>query len=297
MFRRSATIAGGILIATLLLAACSISGDDEGSDPTVTATDAPAPESTSTATLEPTATEAPSETPEPTSTPEPTPTATETPTPEPTPTSTATPTATPIPIVENPFADAPSPDLVLENYTISYSGEVETPEGGTETIEIFIEQSSPDHYHLRAGAADAEVEIWVIAGATYFRDPDDGSVFQVPTTVDPGLISPAAYLIQVPDPSNVPEALAVGEEDVDGRPATHYSVTAEQIEQFGLADEDETVIDPEGDIDIWVDNELGFISRMEFDVDWTDENGERQSAVIDLLVSNVGTTPEIVAPI
>lgn len=288
LFRSRYLILGAVLIATLLFAACSINGDDD--DASSTATDDPAPEFTATQVPEPTATE-----PDPTATPEPTATstATATATPEPTSTPTATPTPTPIPIEENPFADVPSPDLVLENYTVTYNAEIETPEGELETIDIFIEQSSPDRYHLRAGA---ETEIWVIDGATYFRNPDDGSVFQVPTAVDPGLVSPAAYLIQVPNPASIPEALRVGEEDVDGRPAIHYSVDADQIEQFGLAD-DETVTDPEGDVDVWIDQELGFISRMEIDVDWTDESGARQSAVINFIISDVGSTAEIAPPV
>ncbi len=36
---------------------------------------------------------------------------------------------------------------------------------------------------------------------------------------------------------------------------------------------------------------------MVLDVEWTDENGARQHANIDLLVTAVGSTPEIQAPI
>lgn len=283
-------------MAALILASCSISGGDDDDDsppPTATATDEPAntatlaPELTETETAAPTATG--TATPEPTSSP----TATASPTATSTPTSTSTPTATPIPIVQNPFENVPPPDIVLENYKVIYAGEVITPEGGTETLDIAIEQSSPTRYHLKAGE---EVEIWVIEDATYFRNPDDGSIFQIPSAVDPGLVSPAAYLIQVPDPANVPEALSTGEEEVDGRPAAHYSVSADQIGAFGLA-EGETINDPEGTIEIWIDNELGFISQMDIDVEWTDENGTRQSADIDLLVFDVGTTGEIAPPI
>lgn len=299
MFRRYAWIAIGVLITTMLVAACSISGgdDDESDDsaPTVTEASQPDQDLTPTATTAASATATPENTATPTNTPEPTATATatQTSTPTPSPTPTATPTATPIPIVENPFADAPSADAVLENYTVDYSGTFETPEGGTESIEIFIEQSDSTHYHLRAGE---DVEIWVVGDTTYFRNPDDGSIFPIPAAVDPGLVSPAAYLIQVPDPANVPQALSVGVDDIDGRPATHFSVDADQINQFGLAD-DQEITDPEGDIDIWIDQELGFISQMEMDVEWTDEEGVRQSAVLSLLISRVGTTPEIVAPV
>jgi len=296
VFCRFTRVLFGMLLIALVATGCSISGDDDdGDEDTVNATEASQPEPSPTDAVEPTATLAPEVTATSTHTPEPTATATatETATPEPTPTATATATATPIPIVDNPFADVAPPDAVLENYTVDYAGEFQLPEGGTETIEMFIEQSDPAHYHLRVGA---EVEIWVIGAETYFRNPDDGSVFPVPSAVDPGLVSPAAYLIQVPNPANVPEALAVGEEDIDGRSATHYSVTAEQFAQFGLT-EDQTVIDPEGDIDVWIDQELGFISRMIMDVEWTDETGTRQAVMLEFTITMVGTTPEVVAPI
>ena len=279
-----------IIAITTILSACSISGDSDDPDPSPTevadiaptATDAP---DVPTATTEPTATATATTTPTSTATPEPTATATATPSP--------TPTATPIPIVQNPFADAPSPDLVLENYTITYFGEFDTENTDPETLDLFVEQSSPAHYHLRAGT---EVELWVIEDATYFRNPEDGSVFQIPSAVDPGLISPAAYLIQVPNPANVPQALEVGTDEVEGRPATHYSVSGDLIALFNQA-EDQTVNDPEGEINVWIDQELGFVSKMDVDMEWTDETGVRQSAIIDLVVSMVGTTAEISAPV
>ncbi len=295
MIRRVLSIVVGVLMLASFLAACSISGDDDDDIDVPTVTEAPQPAMSPTATTEESPTETAASTETPTNTPEPTATATSTSTatPEPTSTPTATPTATPIPIVDTPFANAPTLDSVLENYTVTYNGEFKNPDGSTESIDIFVEQSDPTHYHLKVGT---DVEIWSIETETYFRNPADGSVFLIPSAVDPGLVSPAAYLIQVPNPENVPQALSVGTEDVGGRPATHYSVTADQIDKFGLAD-DQTVVDPVGDVDIWVDQELGFISQMKMDVDWTDESGTRQSAVLDLLITNVGSTAEITAPI
>jgi hypothetical protein len=295
VIRRALSILLGVMMLASFVAACSISGDDDDDNDSPTVTEAPQPAVSPTPTTVASPTETAASTERPTSTPEPTPTATSTSTatPEPTPTPTATPTATPIPIVDAPFANAPTLDSVLENYTVTYNGEFENPDGSIESIAIFVEQSNPTHYHLKVGT---DVEIWFIEAATYFRNPADGSVFLIPSAVDPGLVSPAAYLIQVPNPEKVPQALSVGTEDVGGRPATHYSVTADQIDKFGLVD-DQTVNDPEGDVDIWVDQELGFISQMKMDVDWTDETGTRQSAVLDLLISNVGSTAEIVAPI
>jgi hypothetical protein len=273
----------------MFIAACSVGGGEDDVTPTEIA-DAIPPSATGavapSATPEPTGTATATSTSTSTSTPEPTAT------PSPTPTRTPTPTATPFPEIENPFANLPQPDQVLENFTLSYTGAFGTPDGGTESIEIFIEQSSPTRYHLRTGAG---VEIWVVEDATYFRNPD-GSVFQIQSAVDPVLISPAAYLIQIPNPVDVPSALEIGEDEVEGRPATHYRVDADQVHQFGL-DAERTVADPEGQIDVWIDRELGFVSRLDMDVNWTDENGQAQSAVADLTVSAIGTTAEVQPPI
>ncbi len=287
-------ICGG-LVLSLVLSACSLS-ESNNDDPataaaTVTADTVP-PSATESGAPTSTALPSPTEQATATSTETPEPTATSSPTATPSPTPTSTPTATPIPVIENPFDNVPQPDTVLENFTVSYQGEFATPEGGVESIEVFIEQSSPTRYHLRAAAG---VEIWVIDDATFFRNPD-GSVFQIQSAIDPVLVSPAAYLIQIPNPADVPSALQVGQEEIEGRLATHYQVDADQIGQFGLA-QDQTVTDPEGEIDIWIDVELGFISRMHVDVEWTNESGARQSAVAELLVSAVGTTQEIQAPI
>lgn len=281
--RRSPLVTCGLLLMALILTACSVTGDDDDDDASPTA-DAPAP----TATVEPSATETPEPSPTSTATPEPTPTATITPTP----TNTPPPSPTPLPEVANPFENLTQPDEVLENFTLSYRGEFGTPDGGVDSIEIEIEQSSPSRYHLRTGAG---VEIWVIDDQTYFRNPD-GSVFPIQSAIDPILISPAAYLIQIPDPQSVPAALEVGREDVEGRPATRYSVDANEIELFGLSGE-QAVEDAEGRIEVWIDEELGFISRLRVDVTWVDENGEERDARSRLLVSNVGATPEIQPPV
>lgn len=301
MSRTVARVCVPLLFLPLLVAGCSIFDSGEDSEPTATVaakTDASATatsEDVAVASVTMAPTTAPTTAPTPSATPTTAPTATATPSPTPTltPTPEPTATATPIPIAENPFLNVPSPDVVLENYTVTYTGVFETPQDGQQTLEIFIEQSGPNRYHLRAGP---EVEIWVIDTATYFKNPDDGAIFLIPSAVDPGLVSPAAYLIQVPNPANVPQALVIGQESIDGRPATHYRATADQVQQLGLAD-DQTMIDPEGVFDIWIDAELGYISQMLIDVEWTDENGERQASDIDLIITRVGSTPEVVAPI
>lgn len=277
----------------LLLASCSINGDDDDEDVTRLET----PEATvtvaATATAEPTSTPEPSPTATATATPTPSPTATSTPTPSP------TPTATPLPVIEDPFADVPMPDAVLENYTLAYTATFASEGATRDYIEVRIEQHSPTSYHVRA-SGDPETgreafEIWVVGEQTYLRDPA-GGVFELPSNVDATLFSPSAYVILTPDVIGIPRALEHGQEEVEGRQTTHYHVDAQYLSQLGLAN-GAPVEDPAGDIDIWVDNEQGFVVRMEVNVGWTDENGVRQTAGVDYLVSAVGSTAEIGPPV
>lgn len=281
----------------LVLASCSIGGGDDDDDESRVET----PEVTATTELTATTEPSPTETAEPT----PTATATATSTPTPTPTSTSTPTpsptptATPLPVVENPFADAPMPDAVLENYTLSYRANFTSDDAPMDQIELLIEQHSPTSFHVNASGnpetGREAIELWVAGEQTFLREPG-GEIFELPSTVDPTLFSPSAYVILTPDLSDTPRALEQGVEEVEGRQTTRYLVSAEHVAQSGLAEGSDEQ-DPEGEMEVWVDTEQGFIVRMVADVAWTDENGARRKAEIDYLISNVGSTPEIGAPV
>lgn len=96
----------------------------------------------------------------------------------------------------------------------------------------------------------------------------------------------------------------VGEEDVDGRPATHYHATKEQMaaiaeeqgegESFDLANADEA------EMDFWVDEEFGFISKMEMHASGAglnDDNPELEGEVnVQLEYRDVNEDIEIEAP-
>jgi hypothetical protein len=277
-------------VVSITLAACSLTGDSD-SDP------APTPTAESTATTAPSATSMPTATVEPTATETPNPTATATATPSPTPSPTPTPTATPDPRVANPFNQVVTPDTALDNYTLQYTGTFR-PEATDPDISILIEQSSPTAYHIRLNRNDSSpgesAEFWVVDGSTYYRSPD-GSVFELPGTGDLNLQSPSAYVILVPEVTGVQQARALGEEDLDGRPTIHYEMDAEALQQIGI-DGTQTMTDPEGVIDVWVDIQGGFVSKLTADVTWTNADGQTDVARIDYAVTAIGSTAPIQPP-
>lgn len=293
-----------MLALALIAAGCSVGGDDDDTsdDPTNTPMAASATatpetdqeESESTEEGEAQADPSPTEEPEPSATP------TETPDPTATPTTEPTATATPEPVVESPFSGVARPEAVLSNYTLTYSIDFEEglPEAGS--MEIFVEQHAEDNYHIRAGGEAAEgfeeVEIWVVGDQTYFRTPD-GQVTQVPGQMDQTLFSPSAYLILTPDLANVSIATDLGIEEVDGRPARHYRVDPQQLDEAGLLEDVEDYRDPEGAYDVWVDEELGIVLRMTGDASWSDDAGTRYSVMLDYELSNINSTAEIQPPV
>lgn len=305
------TLLAAALLLVPLLGACSVAGiggDDDDDEPEITATmpsesgagdeseaqPTPAPDDTPTATAEPTAT----------ATDEPTATATETPAPTATP--TVTPTATPVPptptpdlTVQDPFGDLTTPNVALDNYTLRYVAEftgLPDDPAGEARIEIQIQQHSPENYHMVVinQTEGMSTEFWVIDGTSYVAGPD-GSVTQVPGSADQNLLSPGAYMIMVPTFEQIQEAERMGTETVEGRETVYYVIESSQMNSLGTG-QGQTIQDPEGQVEIWVDAEQGFMVKMLSDVTWTDPEGGQQSARFDYLVSQIGTTSEVQPP-
>lgn len=280
----------------VLLAACTLGGDDDDDDgdvPTATET------ATETQTEQPdsTATEEPTETA--TATESPSPTATETREPTNTPTPSPTPSPTPEPTVTDPFASIELPDTVLENFTLEYSTSSTGGEQSRGTLNIYIEQFNREQFYVRTEGDEVSgveaVEIWVTADATFFRPPG-GQVSEIPGAVDSTLFSPGAYLILTPDLADVGEATDLGTEEIDGRTARHFRFDAEQMDDDTALPEESELTDPEGEVEVWVDEELGVALRMLGDVSWEDEEGERIEMELSYELSAIDSTPEIQPP-
>ncbi|HEX2282547.1 MAG TPA: hypothetical protein VHG52_12390 [Thermomicrobiales bacterium] len=287
-----------IVACLALLAACG-GGDSEDPElePEVVETAAPSgPTPTPEEEVEPTPTE-PSE---PTSTPEPTATATatSTPTPEPptpTPTITPTPSPTPLPTAEMPFQEAWPLPAEIQNYTLEYSARFDGSAGEDGAVDLRIEQANPESYHLTVATADQQTEAWRSGDVIHVLGPG-GAVVELPGLVDPNLYAPSSFLVLVPDLGGIQTATVLDEDaDVAGRSATHYQVDPAQAVALRPSDV-EVGDDAEGNFEVWVDNELGVIVQMRLSVEWT-VSRQSESIVVDYLLSNIGTTPEVPAPI
>jgi hypothetical protein len=273
-----------VLVASALLSACIVGSDD---DPTATveATTAPTEAaSPSTAESTATATQVPSTpTPEP-----PTATATSTSTPSPTPTATA------IPKVPLGAITALNPSAI-QNFSLSTDVELRGVPNQTDFVtSLLILQSAPNHYYIRSTTGGSGLESWLVDGTTYLTQAD-GSVAELPDGSDTALFSPALLVQTIPTLSNETLATPLGFEDVSGRQATRYQIDAEDLlasTSWLPAD----VRDEDGQVDVWIDTELGIVLRQDANVTWENGDGTAGSYIIRYEVTNVGTTEPVRAP-
>jgi hypothetical protein len=306
-----------------LLAACTTNGDD---DATTTA-DSPAAATTPDTGTTPDVDETPGDatnvpdavttpdadtTPDMNTTPETdtTPDATGTPetatTPETTPDTASTPDAMTTPTTgatDSPFEDLGDLAADVPNFTMEFNGEfVNVPDDLGETyntgFEMMLAQSGPDVYHLRlvtTGDEVVQVEVWSLPTATYLSE--DGSD---PIELPPGLageFSPADALMAMPPVELIENAEMVGEDEINGRNATEYRIDAEDAVMILVAQgQDITVSNPQGEMTVWIDEELGIILQMDADVTFDNEDGTEGSILIEYVVSDIGDTDDIKAP-
>jgi hypothetical protein len=286
---------------TALLAACGGGSDaDSDADDNVVETVSPAgPTSTPTEEVEdveptPTLTLPPDET----ATPEPTATVAASPTPVPptaTPTIVPSPTASPLPTVDEPFGEAISVVDIVSNFTLTYSARFDGGDGQDESVDLLIEQSSPDAYHLRVSSSGQQTEAWRAGDAIYVLGPG-GAIVELPGLVDQNLYAPSSFLFLVPSLDQVGIATVLDDRaDVGGREATHYELDPAAAQAFGPS-ELKTADNVDGTFEVWVDNQLNMILRISADITW-DDAGARQSMQMEFLISEIDSTPEVHPPV
>ncbi len=198
-------------------------------------------------------------------------------------------------ILENPFLDTVTfGDAGLENYSAEFTGDFYTQIAGSQPIDLMVEQSSVDNYHLVVSGfgLDEQAEVWVVDGSTHVAGPG-GLTFELPSIADSVIGSPSDYLIQVPEINTISGATEVGTEEIDGRSTTHYEVDPSEISEFTDGSE---FNDATGTIDIWIDDELSIVIKMDVDVEWTDQNSDQQRVDYLYTLSNIGSTPDVQAP-
>lgn len=307
-----------------LLAACMSDDDDDNGNGADTTTD-PAPEATSAveeestpedeATSEdestpdidssPTAAETPEDSADATgttddagSTPESTPDTMTTPDTESTPDGTGTPETGE---GDDPFGDLAELTSDVPNFTLDYTGTFdnvpdETGATFSADMEMMLEQSEADIYHLRlmtTGDDEVEIEMWSLGDATYIAESGEEPV-ELPAGTATGM-APTDALLIVPPVETLDAADEVGQEDIGGRSATHYEVDPEDAALI-LMSQGVTFSNPEGDMDIWIDDELDIILQMTADITFENEDGSEGAIEMNYMVSDINETDDIEAP-
>ena len=276
---------GLLVLVAGVLSGCSVGSDD--ADPTRTSE--PALMATTPATpIEPaTATTSPTLSP-------PTPTAEP---PTPTQTATPSPTATATPIPRVPLGNiTPLDPAVLTNFSLSMETELRGVPGQSDFVtSLLILQAAPDRYYLRSTTGGASIESWLVDGTTYLTQAD-GSVAQLPEGSDTALFSPALLVQTVPTVSGETLGVSLGVEEVGGRQATRYRVDGEDLLASAGWLPGDSATDVEGQLEIWIDNELNIILRQESDVRWENTDGSTGSFTGRYEVTNVSTTEPVTAP-
>lgn len=204
-------------------------------------------------------------------------------------------------IVDDPFADLGDLQGDVPNFTLDFTGNFENVPDDTGAIftadlDMMLMQSEPDIYHLNfmtTGDDAIEIEVWSLADATYIAE-SGGAPVELPAGMASEL-APTELLVVVPPVEALAVAEEVGQEDVNGRSATHYRVAAEDAAVI-LAPEGAEINDPEGEMDIWLDDEFGIVVQMTSDVTWTNADDTEAAVTIDYMVSDIGETDDIEAP-
>lgn len=285
--RRRLVWAGTLVLVAGLFGGCIVGSDD--ADPTSTVEASPS--RTAATAADPTVTAAPSATETtapPTQTPVP-PTATATPTPRP------TATATPLPKVPIGTITPLDPDVVM-NYSLSTEIELRGVPGQSDFVmSLLILQAAPNRYYLKSTSGGSGIESWLVDGTTYLTQAD-GSVAQLPDGSDTALFSPALLVQTAPIVSGETAGVNLGTEDVGGRQTTRYRIEAEDLFATApwLPGDNATNID--GQVEVWIDNELSIIMRQVSDVRWENADGTPGSYVGRYEVTNVTTTEPVTAP-
>jgi hypothetical protein len=189
----------------------------------------------------------------------------------------------------------------LPNFTLVANIRVANiEETSTETTIILeIQQAAVDNYHLLIDPGDGTgvIESWQVGDRSWTGT--GGVITENPEGV-PNFFGPSLFLQQLPNLAEEMNAERIGEEEISGRETTHYRASAEEMLRL-MQEEDETgylegATDPEGEADIWVDNEHKIMIRARVDVSWTNTDGTTGEIVEDYDIFDIGDTPEIPAP-
>lgn len=162
-------------------------------------------------------------------------------------------------------------------------------------MSLLILQAAPEHYYLRSTSDTSGIESWLVEGTAYVTQAD-GSVAELPQGSGTALFSPALLVQTVPAISGDTLGVQLGVEDVGGRQATRYRIEGSDLLASASWLPGDSARNVEGQVEIWIDNELGIILRQESDVRWTNADGSAGSFAGNYEVTNVSTTAPVTAP-
>lgn len=195
------------------------------------------------------------------------------------------------------FPDVDVVEPNFENYTLTVTGDVpatEDEETGDTAIDLMYEQSAPDTFHLLFDGADEfAVEAWQISDQMWIRN--EGGTVEEATEDLAEAYSVSSYLTMLPEVNKVSEAEEIGEEEIDGRAVTHYSIPADEAIRNLPAAENGEAEEPEGSVEVWIDDEQNVI-RMTVDLTWMDAGQNEQAMQLDYDVTAIDATEDVEAP-
>lgn len=296
--RRRAIAFVAALTILMLSAACSIGGDDatpsattgtvDSSPTTGQSAGSPDAHTSPTRVGSPVA-GSPTSSGSPTAAASPTRSATATATRAPSPTATAIPETA---IGEIVLLDP----ATVPNYTLAISLSLAGIGGSdTSTFDYSIQQSATDRFHLKADSSGTSLELWKI-GDTSFIAQSGGEPAPLPEGSDTALFSPETFLQVIPPIDSGAMAQDLGTETIDGRTAHHFRLSADNFlsgvsflggQAFSAAD---------GELDIWVDDELKTFLRQQGEISWKNADGSDGNFKIDYELTQIGSTPEVQPP-
>lgn len=222
-------------------------------------------------------------------------------TPDTTPDAASTPDGMGTPDTDGPMGGISDLTAEVSNFTLNFTGDFENVPDDTGAfftagMEMFLEQTDQETYHLRfvtTGDEAAELEMWSLEDATYIAEAG-GEPIPLPAGTA-GQVAPTEALMVVPPVETLENAEEVGEDEVDGRTATHYRVDPEEAATI-LVSQNVEISNPQGDMDIWIDEELEIVLRMTADITFENTDGSEGAVQTDYEVTSIDETEEIEAP-
>lgn len=166
---------------------------------------------------------------------------------------------------------------------------------GDSTFDYDIQQSATDRYHLKADSSGTALEIWKIGDQAFIAQAG-GEPAPLPEGSDTALFSPVTFLQVIPPIDAATNGQDLGTETIDGRSVRHFRLSADEYLNGVPFLGQQEFSNAEGELDIWVDEELKTPLRQQGEVTWTNADDSEGRFTIDYQLTAIGSTPDVQAP-